>query len=145
MICTDRNRCYSEGGHKTSCCISFWDVGHKGHLQELQLKARNMKWGIAGCGTECEAEYEPQELPLHSDVSFQLLCSHFPRNVCHTNIYVQQNCRINAPASSCFSCPHHSTVIVDILHYNLKIIVHQSTETNMAMVSNFDVTSLKTM
>jgi hypothetical protein len=90
-------------------CYRFqWAVGQKDHLHYLELKAGNPRMEYVTMGQNVERltaklNLSHMELPDGSDISFQLFCNHFPRNV-HCKILVaEQTCRISAVSSSYFS------------------------------------------
>jgi hypothetical protein len=57
-----------------------------------------------------------------------------------------QTCKTSAAGSFYFSCPYQSSIRVGISYYNLKVIVRQSSITNMVMVSRkFNTDKYKVM
>jgi prefoldin subunit 5 len=62
-------------------------VSWKGHLQDLELKAKNARKGylMKGknvVGVRAKLNLDHMVLPVGSGVSVEQFCNNFPRNVC---------------------------------------------------------------
>jgi hypothetical protein len=90
-----------------------WEVGHKGHLQKLELEGKESKKGMCNEGTE--SHFVQIYASNCSIVGFkEMSAAHkFP---------VQHTCRINAAGSPHISCPYHSTLTLQGGHLKITAV-----------------------